>query len=355
LARIFPASNTGQRIVGPMDQKRLAPENQSLALMLCKPKAPRSENFGIEIGCRRAHVRRGGGELALRPPDVGPAAQEVRRQTDARPGRQCRDRRLLRDLIGERAGLRAQQHIEPVHRLFQAALEQRNLRRRRAHLAVRLCDFQVAGETRIESDLREAQRLLLRRQIRPGDGQPPLKASQIDIIFRHVAEQRDQHGAPVLDAGAEVRFRRFNAPARAAEDVDLPAGVETGAKEVLFQLAAAERRGDGALPGRTYGVRARAVASIGARDIDRGPEIGAGRAHRRARLADARLGDAQIQVGFDGIKDQGIQRRILKLIPPFDQLSRLGADAFLLCLLPSRRHGERRLAVVGPDAAAGGK
>jgi hypothetical protein len=45
-ALILPASKIGQLMVGPMDQNRLPPLNQSLALMLCKPWEPVSENFG---------------------------------------------------------------------------------------------------------------------------------------------------------------------------------------------------------------------------------------------------------------------------------------------------------------------
>jgi len=46
LARIRPASKTGQRIVGPMVQNRLGAENQSPAEMLVTPKMPDRENFG---------------------------------------------------------------------------------------------------------------------------------------------------------------------------------------------------------------------------------------------------------------------------------------------------------------------
>src|SRR5687768_18592216 len=46
LARILPASKTGQKILGPIDQKRLGAEIKSLALILWKPKAPANENRG---------------------------------------------------------------------------------------------------------------------------------------------------------------------------------------------------------------------------------------------------------------------------------------------------------------------
>ena len=48
LARILPASKMGQVTVGPMDQNRLRPVNQSLALTLCNPMVPSKENFGYK-------------------------------------------------------------------------------------------------------------------------------------------------------------------------------------------------------------------------------------------------------------------------------------------------------------------
>ena len=66
LARILPASKIGQKILGPIDQKRLGAEIKSLALILWKPKAPVNENLGyrsavaaptcavVEATCRSA-------------------------------------------------------------------------------------------------------------------------------------------------------------------------------------------------------------------------------------------------------------------------------------------------------------
>src|SRR5262249_981202 len=45
-ARIFPASKTGQLIVGPMDQNLLPRVNQSLVLTLSRPAMPVRENLG---------------------------------------------------------------------------------------------------------------------------------------------------------------------------------------------------------------------------------------------------------------------------------------------------------------------
>jgi hypothetical protein len=103
LARLLPASKTGQLIVGPMDRSLLPRVNQSLALTLCKPYEPVSENFG-KRSRRLAPWRR---PFAARPRECRGAPEQVRRQADKNFRREFGNRQLeTRDSVAPRSRFR---------------------------------------------------------------------------------------------------------------------------------------------------------------------------------------------------------------------------------------------------------
>src|ERR1051325_9658578 len=74
-----------------------------------------------------------------------------------------------------------------------------------------------------------------------------------------------------------------------------------------------------------------------------------------ARFANARLGDAQIEIRFDRALDQRVEQRIIEGLPPPRHVGGSGVDAALGSFLPPSRCRYFRRLVVGPDRAAGGQ
>ena len=81
-----------------------------------------------------------------------------------------------------------------------------------------------------------------------GDVDPVLKPPELEVVARKFPPQGDQGIPQPLLRGGEVRRGRLDLPADAAEDVDLPRGVEPRQIEVL--LAALCRSGSRAQNGR---------------------------------------------------------------------------------------------------------
>ena len=81
----------------------------------------------------------------------------------------------------------------------------------------------------------------MRRDVFAGDGQPLLEAADLDVIARHFREHTHEHVAAVFFHGGELRVRRFERAALAAEHVDLPSRVEMRVVEIGMQLVDRER------------------------------------------------------------------------------------------------------------------
>ena len=136
-----------------------------------------------------------------------------------------------------------------------------------------------------------------------------LKGAQLDVVARHLGRQRHQDVPARLHGGQQVGIGGLDVAPDAAEDVQLPAGIEAGIVRIGDQPP-----GDAILP--VGGSARRAAALDGARGVDRGPEAACGDASCRARLADAGFGLHQVQVGAHGPVFEGRQNRIVEDRPP---------------------------------------
>ena len=104
-ARILPASKTGQVILGPIDQNLLPPLNQSLALTLCRPANAGQKKLREQICGRRAHQRRGGGQLPFGATNIRTPPEQIGGQPNQHFRRQAGNFRFFRQLAPKRAGL----------------------------------------------------------------------------------------------------------------------------------------------------------------------------------------------------------------------------------------------------------
>ena len=80
-----------------------------------------------------------------------------------------------------------------------------------------------------------ASALFLRRDVFAGNRQSALITAHVNVIARHVAEQRDQGGAPAEFRGGDLVPGRFRRAAFAAEHVNFPRGVEAGLINIIFK------------------------------------------------------------------------------------------------------------------------
>lgn len=156
---------------------------------------------------------------------------------------------------------------------------------------------------------REIQNVVLHPDVLPSDSETLLESARLDVIACDFCEQRNQHVAPSVFRGTEFRVGGFNGAACAAENVEFPRCIETCVVKIVVQGNAKTFKGrilvgSIAIPGissRTAGGRPQAASSHGA--------FGAGFAH-------VRFGNAQIEIGANCCRHQGIQIGVAEIFPP---------------------------------------
>ena len=87
-------------------------------------------------------------------------------------------------------------------------------------------DVELRHETGFEFRSRQVERVLLGGQVLSGDLCLPLEAAKLDVVAGDLGHQGEQRVALVFDGGGGVGVGGFVGAAGAAEDVDLPRGVE---------------------------------------------------------------------------------------------------------------------------------
>ena len=188
----------------------------------------------IEVGLGDADLRRLGGRLVFRRPDVGTATKQVSRHTDGDFGGHTRQALMLFHPGFDIARRLTDQHAHRIHRLGEGRLVLRNSGERRVVGSGRLVDVELGGGAALELDLGDAQALLLQCGVGAGDGDQALQFADGHIGRGDVAGQRHQDIVIGGDLIKQVGLGRLHIATQLAPDVDFPAGVETGAVGVEF-------------------------------------------------------------------------------------------------------------------------
>ena len=227
-ARVRPVSNTRQLAEGPKDQNRWAQLSQELKSPERTPAEPSDREPGEQIGRDDADARRGRMNVGLGLADVRPSAQQIRWHAGRHRRRRGRDGGCGCQLGNQVGRLVTQQDADRVDRLPGRRLQSRDHGGGGRHLGVGVGDVQAAHEPAFEPLAGQPGALLLRGQVLPCDVDPLLKGAQFDVIARHLGRQRHQHIPATLDGGLQIGIGGLDAASDAAEDVQLPAGVEAG-------------------------------------------------------------------------------------------------------------------------------
>src|SRR6266511_1532416 len=206
LALMRPPEKIGQRTTGSRFQNWLIPELKSATSSLRPPR----QQFG---GKRQRNLRR--------------------RERD------CSRRLQLRS---ERARVFAEQDAEAVHSLLGEALQCRALSGVHSQETFGARRVQFCTEPRFEARIRQLQRVPLRPQGLLEDLELLLRSPQLRVVTGDVGQERDENVPPNLFRRLKLCQGSFLVPPHAAEDVDLPTGIESCLKGVL--LPGAEGRSE---------------------------------------------------------------------------------------------------------------
>ncbi len=248
-------------------------------------------------------------DVRFGPADVRPPAQQIRWQADRGGGRSGRDVGRRRELRHQGGGLLTQQETERVDRLAGRGFQLRDYRGGGRHLGFRVGHIQTADKPALEPLAGQPGAVLLGGEVLPGDLDALLKSAQLDVVARHFRRQGYQNVAAILHGGLQVGIGGLDVAANAAEDVQLPAGVEAGVVRVGDDAA-----GFALLP--IVGSSWRPAALEGAPGVHGGAEAAGGDPTCGTRLADARFGLQQVQVGADGPFLECGQGRVVEHRPP---------------------------------------
>jgi len=160
-------------------------------------------------------------------PDIGPPAREVGRQADRYDRRWLLLRRQRRfQLALERARLQGHQLAEFVDVLADLAIEAGKLGLGAGGLRGRTDHVDVAAQTRSPAQAGEIQQVTHGGDGLLNDPTLGLGAAQVKIGAADLAQGGHQNRAAVLDRGLSVGLGGFHRAPHAAEQVDLPGGVE---------------------------------------------------------------------------------------------------------------------------------
>ena len=199
--------------------------------------------------------------------------------------------------------------------------------------------MQVAGQ---------ANRSALGLGVRLGVGDAVLQRAHRYVGRRHVGVERHQHVAPVLERGLVGGRRRLDGAPDAAEDVDLPAGVEADRVEAPGVEAAGELR-----QGLERSDVALLAVGVEGFEVDVGELLARGHAEAGAGLEDPRRGLAQVEVRGSGPLDEVAQHRVVELLPPGLERRLAGGEALDGGGVPGVGGGGDRRYVVRADDAGG--
>ena len=90
-----------------------------------------------------------------------------------------------------------------------------------------LLHIEVAGQSVLEPILREGQGFRLGLEILIGNLQLPLVAADLNVVARHLAQQRHQHISPAEFGGGDFSLAGLDTTTRSSEHIDFPGGIES--------------------------------------------------------------------------------------------------------------------------------
>ena len=138
--------------------------------------------------------------------------------------------------------------------------QRRDLRAAVLQVVSGLLHGQFVAQAGLEAPQGQAVRLLLGLQTLFGHGKTGLAGAKIEVIQRDLGEQGDERIVQILSGGLEIRVGGLDGTPDAAEEIDLPGGIQTRGKEVAGR--------------RSPRFRAAAAAGDGAAGVQRRIEIG---------------------------------------------------------------------------------
>ncbi len=187
-----------------------------------------------------------------------------------------------------------------------------------------------------------------------------LKRPQSQIVRRDFSSKRDLRIMDLPFCGRRIRFGSLDGPSDAAEDVDLPGGVEADRIELDVRPLAGCAGAPAAAGKRGQKIGIGMNMSCEGTGIDLRQTSRAGLDLLLARLAHTRDGGHQIEIGAERPGDKAVELGIVELRPPLRQVLLTG-DGHAEGRLPHRRRESpiRRgchnvgFRVVRPDSAPG--
>ncbi len=160
-------------------------------------------------------------------------SHQVGRDACRNPVRRTRHRRCVwpgagTQFVGQVSWWCAEQGAEHVVRLPQHNLEGGNRRSRLFQHRARLLDVELGRRANAELFLGQRQHIFLNANIRSRDVDPLLGRAIAGVVRGQIGKQGDEHRVVILDRGVQVGVCRFDVPAKASPEIELPAQIESG-------------------------------------------------------------------------------------------------------------------------------
>src|SRR5581483_7604350 len=219
-------------------------------------------DFREEIRDGHSNESRGRREVALGGANVGATPQQLFRRADRHDLRQRRQLMRGAQYARQRIRVAPGQDTEAVNGAGDGGLQGTDGRERRAELGLRARHVEIGSAARLELRLCERQYLLLVLDVGAGYGQLSLLTAQLEVVACDLGDDRHLRIVQVGHLAFQLGIACLDAAAYAAEEIELPRGVEPGVIELARIRAAA-----GILDGR------HALLGVAARGGDRRSEV----------------------------------------------------------------------------------
>ena len=243
------------------------------------------------------------------------------------------------------AGVAAEQHAERVLELAGLTLEVGDVVGGGGQLALAPSQIELRADALPGAGAQDAHALAPRVDRSPADRELLVDLEQRDVARRHVAHERQQHRAPRLLGGQDVRARGFRRAREPTPQIHLERQVERGAEDLALQEAAGH-------VGHREGWerdRGQALVHVAGPGVELGKARGIRRDEARAGLLDPGRRDAHVVARRDRLADELDEHGVLEVLPPAQVGDRGRA---LSRLAPDVGHGHRWPFVVGTQETA---
>src|SRR5215472_14393075 len=176
--------------------------------------------FGLTHACCRRN------NLCLSLPNIRPALQQLRRQTNGDLGWSHRYRSAGEEFRAQSTGLFAQQNTDAMNRGFDATLQCRDRRPGGLQLGRGPYNIELRCQSRLRSRLSQMKSVLLDENVLVRNIEPKLKTSQLCVRTPELSQDRNQHGPARFCRCSSVRAGRLQSSAYAPEDIHLPRSIK---------------------------------------------------------------------------------------------------------------------------------